>query len=205
MSAPASVAPQSRACPVLPCPVPGRVAPASDGWHLESVGQAGGDKFSQVLGAVEMFTGDLMAKGGLAVTLATGGVGAEAGAPAVGLGMVTAAHGAIVATSATLHMSANHSSSGGGSDEEESPDPTVTTLQSGGHTVTDATARKLNQIHGTDLHTRDWGRALEALKSSEGLEPKHHGKIRSDGTYVSKVTGATLGNLLDFVPGRGPR
>jgi RHS repeat-associated protein len=45
----------------------------------------------------------------------------------------------------------------------------VNTLQTGGRTIKQATADALNEANGSDLTSRDWGRALEALKSSAGL------------------------------------
>jgi filamentous hemagglutinin len=53
--------------------------------------------------------------------------------------------------------------------------PTTRILQTGGNTIQKGTAKALNEALERDLHARDWGRALEALKKAEGLPNNHHG------------------------------
>jgi RHS repeat-associated protein len=73
-------------------------------------------------------------------------------------------------------------------------------LQSGGRTITPATANALNQAAGRDLAPRFWGRALEALKRSERLPNNFHGAIDAVGNYIDPSSKAILGNLQDFLP-----
>ncbi|MFC1641674.1 hypothetical protein ACFL5O_03145 [Myxococcota bacterium] len=75
------------------------------------------------------------------------------------------------------------------------------TLQTGGNTVKGSTAKALNEAHGLSLQSREWGRALEAMKRSEGLAPGfHQTRIIESGQVVNANTGEVIGNLLEFVP-----
>ena len=67
----------------------------------------------------------------------------------------------------------------------------VRVLQTGGHIITKQTADAFGKL------PRDVGRALEQLKKSLNLPPNHHGKILSDGSYLSDK-GEYLGNITDF-------
>lgn len=49
------------------------------------------------------------------------------------------------------------------------------------------------------MTSRDWGRALEALKKDNGLRNDFHGRILDNGNYVDK-TGNVIGNIGDYVP-----
>ncbi|MFV9502973.1 MAG: RHS repeat-associated core domain-containing protein [Oscillochloridaceae bacterium umkhey_bin13] len=73
-------------------------------------------------------------------------------------------------------------------------------LQTGGNTIRNSTANELNKAHGLRLHQREWGRALEGLKSDLRLPNNHHGKITEFGNYIDGKTGKILGNLLDYLP-----
>ena len=73
------------------------------------------------------------------------------------------------------------------------------TLQSGGNTINQNTTDKLNKYFGTNYHRRDWGRALEELKKDFNLRNDHHGKILSNGDYMSG-TGRIIGNIADYLP-----
>jgi hypothetical protein len=70
---------------------------------------------------------------------------------------------------------------------------TARVLQSGGNTITKATAKALGL---TQEQARN---AMHKLKPFVGADPKDVGKIMSNGDYVSKKTGEVLGNLFDFV------
>jgi filamentous hemagglutinin len=72
-------------------------------------------------------------------------------------------------------------------------------LQTGGNTLKPATARVLNEAFDESRHSRDWGRALEDLKSTLDLRNDFHGKIMSNGGYLDKE-GKLLGNLADHLP-----
>ncbi|PHS16300.1 MAG: hypothetical protein COA78_04150 [Blastopirellula sp.] len=68
-------------------------------------------------------------------------------------------------------------------------------LQSGGQTITKNTANGLNTFAGTNLARRDVGRALEALKQSQGLPNRLTGsKILGNGNLLDD-TGQLLGNV----------
>ena len=71
-------------------------------------------------------------------------------------------------------------------------------IQQGGHTIRKSTANALNEFAGTSYHSREWGRALEALKKFEGLGNAHHGKILRNADYTDSA-GQLLGNLLDYL------
>ncbi|WP_437956878.1 SpvB/TcaC N-terminal domain-containing protein [Sorangium sp. So ce119] len=72
-------------------------------------------------------------------------------------------------------------------------------LQTGGNKINPGTAQGLNEALGMNLSRREWGRALEALKTERGLPPNFHGKILSSGDYVDEV-GNVIDNLLAYVP-----
>ncbi|WP_160144426.1 hemagglutinin repeat-containing protein [Achromobacter sp. SLBN-14] len=73
-------------------------------------------------------------------------------------------------------------------------------LQTGGHTLNKSTANALNEAFGENLTSRDWGRALEALKQDSGkMRNDVHGRILDNGDYVSK-TGEVIGNIGDYLP-----
>jgi RHS repeat-associated protein len=76
----------------------------------------------------------------------------------------------------------------------------VRVLQTGGNKIAGSTAAALNESTGLSLAAREWGRALEALKRSEGFANDFHGAIDSLGNYIHPETGQVIGNLLDFVP-----
>ena len=71
-------------------------------------------------------------------------------------------------------------------------------LQRGGQTLLTSTAKALNSFHDVSKHGREWGRALEALKRSEGLGNAHHGMVLRNGDYVDMAKNV-LGNLLEWL------
>jgi RHS repeat-associated protein len=84
-------------------------------------------------------------------------------------------------------------------DPEEDPTQGSKVLQTGGNTISNRTARELNKTFNEDHHSRDWGRALEALKDESGISANHHGKVWSDGSYTD-LKGNYLGNIRDYMP-----
>jgi len=72
-------------------------------------------------------------------------------------------------------------------------------LQRGGRTIERRTADALNEATGLHAERRDWGRALEELKSDLGLRNDHHGAIGADGSYMDE-SGEVLGYLQDYLP-----
>ncbi|MBC9132031.1 hypothetical protein FcAc13_12055, partial [Frischella sp. Ac13] len=73
-------------------------------------------------------------------------------------------------------------------------------LQTGGNKLEKNTANKLNEYFGTNLTSREWGRALEALKADAGKLPNNfHGRILDNGDYVGK-NGEIIGNIGDYLP-----
>ncbi|WNJ81262.1 hypothetical protein RJE46_08555 [Cedecea neteri] len=72
-------------------------------------------------------------------------------------------------------------------------------LQSGGNTLNKSTANALNESLGESMTSREWGRALEALKKDNGLRNDFHGRILDNGNYVDK-SGNIIGNIGDYVP-----
>ncbi len=75
--------------------------------------------------------------------------------------------------------------------------PTV--LQTGGHTLNKNTARILNDQLGVNLTSREWGRALEALKKDNGLRNDFHGRILDNGYYIDDA-GNIIGSIEDYLP-----
>ncbi|WP_170948512.1 hemagglutinin repeat-containing protein [Bordetella genomosp. 5] len=67
-------------------------------------------------------------------------------------------------------------------------------IQTGGRTINSTAAKILNKEFGKNLHAREWGRALEALKRELLLGNDHHGRLLSNGDYQSQ-TGEWLGNI----------
>ena len=94
-------------------------------------------------------------------------------------------------------MPADYSHNYGGSLSAARRVPHV--LQTGGNTLRKRTAQQLNEQLGLDLTSRDWGRALEALKRDLGLSNKHHGRILDNGDYIDD-NGEIIGSLLDYLP-----
>jgi hypothetical protein len=72
-------------------------------------------------------------------------------------------------------------------------------IQSGGNKIFDSTSRALNEFAGTDLYPRDWGRALESLKTELKLASDFHGVIFDNGDYAD-AAGNVLGNILEYLP-----
>jgi RHS repeat-associated protein len=73
-------------------------------------------------------------------------------------------------------------------------------LQTGGNTIKQATADALNASNGMNLSRREWGRALEALKTFLRLSNDFHGAIDSVGNLRDPATGEILGNMLEHCP-----
>ena len=70
----------------------------------------------------------------------------------------------------------------------------------GGHTLNKSTANALNEYFEETLTSREWGRALEALKLDAGKLPNDfHGRILDNGDYVGKM-GEVIGNIGDYLP-----
>ena len=87
-----------------------------------------------------------------------------------------------------------------GKPQSLTPNFAPTVLQTGGNTLNKNTANALNEYFGQNLTSREWGRALEALKADMGKLPNNfHGRILDNGGYVSK-TGAVIGNISDYLP-----
>jgi hypothetical protein len=66
-------------------------------------------------------------------------------------------------------------------------------LQSGGNTISRATAKALG------LTKEQANRAMHAMKPAEGIPARMVGKIMDNGDYVDPHTGEVLGNLYDYV------
>lgn len=61
-------------------------------------------------------------------------------------------------------------------------------LQTGGHTLNKSTANALNEYFGEALTSREWGRALEALKADVRKLPNNfHGRIFDNSDYIGKM------------------
>lgn len=72
------------------------------------------------------------------------------------------------------------------------------TLQTGGNTLKTSTAKALNSNLGKNLHPREWGRALQELKTANDLGNGHHGKILANGDYVNDA-GKVIGNIESYL------
>ncbi len=70
-------------------------------------------------------------------------------------------------------------------------------LQTGGQTLLQSTANKLNKELGKDLHPREWGRKLGHLKKKFFLGNDHRGKIWSNGDF-SDLDNNVIDNLLKY-------
>ncbi|MGL4666900.1 MAG: hypothetical protein ACRCWR_03110, partial [Saezia sp.] len=70
----------------------------------------------------------------------------------------------------------------------------VKPIQTGGHTVEQNSANELNRHFNKDLHSREWGDKLEALKEANRLGNDHHGKLWSNGDYTD-MNGKLIGNI----------
>jgi hypothetical protein len=82
--------------------------------------------------------------------------------------------------------------------EAGSTEPQSNTLQSRGHTLNRSTADKLNKLNQTTYNRREFGRALEAIKTNNSLPPNYHQiKILDNGDVLDNQTGEWLGNLFD--------
>lgn len=66
------------------------------------------------------------------------------------------------------------------------------TLQTGGNTVKSSMAKALNEALGCNVHAREWGRALEALKAERGLPNNFHGNVLE---FVNARETASFRNL----------
>jgi filamentous hemagglutinin len=75
--------------------------------------------------------------------------------------------------------------------------PTV--LQTEGHTLKKTTAKILNDQFGINSTSREWGRALEALKKDKGLRNDFHGRILDNGYYIDDA-GNNIGSIEDCLP-----
>jgi hypothetical protein len=80
----------------------------------------------------------------------------------------------------------------------------VRVIQSGGRTITQATARALNNASELRLSSREWGRALEDLKDAHGLPNNFHGKITNTGDYLDEA-GKFIDSILAYIRSGGGR
>jgi RHS repeat-associated protein len=134
---------------------------------------------------------------GLASGVEVGSVGL-AGGPAVGAvtmtgaGLINSIGGAGTGVALAMTACPGGAANGGGGGGRGA-------LQKGGNSISKATANALNKATGKNLSPREWGRAVEELKQSEGLPPNSHGTIMSNGDYIS-ANGANLGNLTHYLP-----
>ena len=71
-------------------------------------------------------------------------------------------------------------------------------LQTGGRKLNQSVADALNDAFGTNLHKREWGRALERLKREYQLRNDHHGKILDNGAYTDN-NGNIIGYIDDYI------
>ena len=63
--------------------------------------------------------------------------------------------------------------------------PSLPPLQVGDHRIKSGTARALNELTGRNLHSRDWGRAVERIKRANEINSNDHsGIIDGLGNYV---------------------
>jgi hypothetical protein len=78
----------------------------------------------------------------------------------------------------------------------------VRLLQTGGNSFDPGTADALNETFGRTLERREWGRALERLKTANGLGPDHHGKIWENGDYTD-MDDRVFDNLSNYATSEG--
>jgi hypothetical protein len=78
----------------------------------------------------------------------------------------------------------------------------VRVLQTGGNSFDQAAADALNATFGRTLERREWGRALERLKTAVGLGPDHHGKIWENGDYTD-MDNRVFDNLDNYASSEG--
>lgn len=71
-------------------------------------------------------------------------------------------------------------------------------LQTGGNTIDERTANGLNEHFDQDLNRREWGKALEEMKKETGLRNDFHGRIMSNGDYVSPQ-GSVIDNIGGYI------
>jgi hypothetical protein len=71
-------------------------------------------------------------------------------------------------------------------------------IESNAHAISPRVARELNKNFNTNLHPREWGRALEALKDFIGVPNDYHGKIGSLAGFYDKAT-KFLGDFSEFL------
>jgi filamentous hemagglutinin len=83
--------------------------------------------------------------------------------------------------------------SGGGGGASDSD-----TIQTGGNTISNRAAKALNKYFNKNLTSREWGRALEAMKEDEGLGNNLHGQIKRNGDVFD--SGKLVGNLAHYLP-----
>ena len=79
---------------------------------------------------------------------------------------------------------------------------TARIIQRGGHTFSAQAAQKLNKVMGQNYLPREFDRALENLKISEGIDnDNHQSRIYDDGTVEYEINGKWInkGNLLDWL------
>jgi len=131
------------------------------------------------------------AAGGVGVL--AGGVGEFATVPAGALtGSIS---GALAGGAVGAIKCAGNSESGGGGGGDRGGSRTI---QTGGNTISKQAAKALNQFFGKNLTTREWGRALEAMKDDEGLGNNFHGQIKDNGDVFEN--GKFVGNLAQYLP-----
>ena len=74
------------------------------------------------------------------------------------------------------------------------------TVQSGGKTIRDSSAKQLNDYSGKNYSPRDWSRTLERIKNESGFGNNYHeGKITLDGPWYDGK-GIWRGNLNQILP-----
>jgi filamentous hemagglutinin len=147
-------------------------------------------------------------EGGAATGAAIGGTGGTFVAPGVGTVAGGAGGGAVGATIGSVGggiaggiagYAASNAMCSSGSGSGSSGGGGTRPLQRGGNSISNSTAKALNEATGKNLTARDWGRAVEELKQSEGLPPNSHGTIMNNGDYIS-ANGVNLGNLTHYLP-----
>jgi RHS repeat-associated protein len=150
-----------------------------------SAGGISGGTTGFVLGSPVPVVGNLAgAAAGFAGGAATGGA----------VGGTLGSFAGLVVGFAACAKNASGTGSGGGHDTGgEAGD----IIQTGGNTIRDSTANALNKFLQKNLPSREWGRALEAMKKFEGIGNDFHGQIARNGDVFDN--GALLGNLEEFL------